>query len=78
MNNVKAYLVNGKSYTEDEVIVIHAMWQGIQDRDNIKECIELALAMVGDDKVSEYCPQQRAKCYRVVLACPSRMGCMAG
>lgn len=51
---MKTYQLNGKSYTEDEVIAIHAMWQGIQERDNIKECLELALGMIGDDEVSEY------------------------
>ena len=51
---MKTYPVNGKTYTEDEVIAIHAMWQDILDRDNIKECIELAFAMIGDDEVSEY------------------------
>lgn len=51
---MKTYQVNGKSYTEDDVIAIHAMWQDIQDRDNIKECLELALAMIGDDEMSEY------------------------
>ena len=51
---MKTYQVNGKTYTEDEVIAIHAMWQDILDRDNIKECVELALAMIGNDEVSEY------------------------
>lgn len=51
---MKTYQVNGKSYMEDEVIAIHAMWQGIQDRSNVKEGIELALVMIGDDDVSEY------------------------
>ena len=51
---MKTYQVNGKSYTEDEVIAIHSMWQNIQDRNNIGEYIELALAMIGDDRVSEY------------------------
>ena len=51
---MKTYQVNGRTYTEDEVVVIHAMWQNILERDNIKECIELALAMIGDDEVSEY------------------------
>lgn len=51
---MKAYQVNGKAYTEDEVIAIHAMWQGILDRDNLKNCVELALAMLGDDEVSDY------------------------
>lgn len=51
---MKTYQLNGKTYTEDEVIAIHAMWQDIQKHDNIKEYIELALAMIGDDRVSEY------------------------
>lgn len=51
---MKTYQVNGRTYTEDEVVAIHAMWQGTQERDNIKECIELALAMIGDDEVAEY------------------------
>ena len=54
VKNVKTYQVNEKAYTEDEVVAIHAMWQNILERDNIKECIELALAMVGDDEVSKY------------------------
>lgn len=51
---MKTYQLNEKTYTEDEVIAIHAMWQDIIDRDNIKEYVELALAMIGDDEVSEY------------------------
>lgn len=51
---MKTYQLNGKTYTEDEIIAIHAMWQDILDRDNIKECVELALAMIGDDEVAEY------------------------
>ncbi len=51
---MKIYQVNGKSYTENEVIAIHDMWQDIQNRDLISVCIELALAMIGDDEVSEY------------------------
>ena len=51
---MKTYQVNGKSYTEDEVIAIHHMWQDIQDRDNMSEYIELALAMIGNDEISEY------------------------
>lgn len=51
---MKIYQLKGKSYTEDEVIAIHAMWQGLQNRGNVKECIELALAMIGDDEVAEY------------------------
>ena len=51
---MKTYQVNEKAYTEDEVVAIHAMWQNILDRDNIKECVELALAMIGDDEVSDY------------------------
>ena len=51
---MKTYQVNGRTYTKDEVVAIHAMWQNILERDNIKEFIELALAMIGDDEVSEY------------------------
>lgn len=51
---MKTYQVNGKSYTEDEVIAIHAMWQDILDQNNVKEGMELALVMIGDDEVSEY------------------------
>lgn len=51
---MKTYQLNGKTYTENEVIAIHSMWQNIQDRNNISECIELALAMLGDSEVSEY------------------------
>ena len=51
---MKTYQVNGKTYTEDEVIAIHAMWQGILDQNNVKESVELALAMIGDDEVSGY------------------------
>lgn len=51
---MKTYQVDGKSYTENEIIAIHAMWQDIQDLDNIKESMELALAMIGDDELSEY------------------------
>ena len=51
---MKTYQVNGKTYTKDEVIAIHSMWQDVQDRYNITECLELALAMIGDDDVSEY------------------------
>lgn len=51
---MKTYQLKGKSYTENEVIAIHAMWQGIQDRDNIKECMEAALVMIDDDAVSDY------------------------
>ena len=54
VKSVKKYQVNGKSYTEDEVIAIHAMWQSILDRDNLKNYVELALAMIGDDAVNEY------------------------
>ena len=51
---MKTYHVNGKSYTKDEIIAIHAMWQGIQAQNNVKTSMELALAMIGDDEVSEY------------------------
>lgn len=51
---MKTYQVNGKDYTEDEVIAIHAMWQDIQEHENIKDYIELALVMIDDDRVSEY------------------------
>ena len=48
------YQINGKTYTEDEVIAIHRMWQDIRDRETISSCIELALEMIGDDNVSEF------------------------
>ena len=51
---MKMYQVNGKSYTEDEVIAIHTMWQDILERDSIKYDIELALDMIKDTKISEY------------------------
>ena len=51
---MKTYRVNGKKYTEDEVIAIHAMWQDFLDRNDVKYSMELALGMIGDDKVSEY------------------------
>ena len=51
---MKTYQVSGKTYTEDEVVAIHAMWQDIQNRDSIRAYIDLALAMIGDDEVSEY------------------------
>ena len=54
VKNVKTYQVNGKSYTEDEVIAVHAMWQDIQDRNNVEKGVELAVAMIGNDEVAEY------------------------
>ena len=51
---MKTYLINGKSYTEDEVIAIHDMWQNILERDSIKYDIEIALDMIKDTKISEY------------------------
>ena len=54
VKNVKTYQVNGKSYTEDEVIAIHAMWQDIQERNNVEKGVELAVAMIGNDEVAEY------------------------
>ena len=51
---MKTYQLNGEIYTEDEVIAIHAMWQDILERDNLKNCVELAIAMIGNNEVSEY------------------------
>ena len=51
---MKTYQVNGKTYTEDEVIAIHRMWQDVQDRETVSGCIELAIEMIGDDDVSEF------------------------
>lgn len=51
---MKTYLLNGKTYTEDEVVAIHDMWQDIQDRDEISECLELALVIIGDNDISEF------------------------
>lgn len=53
VSKMKTYVVNGKTYTEDEIIAIHRFWQDIQDRISIEEGIELALAMIGDDAISE-------------------------
>lgn len=51
---MKTYLVNGKSYTESEIIAVYNMWQAVQERDSIKYDIELALDMIKDTKISEY------------------------
>ena len=51
---MKTYQANGKNYTQDEIIVIHAIWQDIQERYNVKDGMELALVMIGDDEASEY------------------------
>ena len=51
---MKVYRVSGRRYTEEEVIAVHAMWQGILDRDNLMNCVELALTMIGNDGVYEH------------------------
>ena len=53
-SKVKTYSVNGKTYTEEEVIAIYDVWKGIQDNNAISESLDLALDMLGDDDIREY------------------------
>ena len=43
---MKTYQINGKIYTEEEVIEIHRMWQDIQDRENVSDCIEISQSLL--------------------------------
>ena len=58
---MKTYQLNGKSYTEDEVIAVHDMWQAVLERDSIKYDIELALDVIRDSDISEYVRNNEAE-----------------
>ena len=52
--NARTHQVNGKTYTEAEVVAIYNMWQAIQDYNAISESVDLALEMIGNPDVAEY------------------------
>ena len=52
--NAKTYQVNGKTYTENEVIAIYDMWQKIQDYKSASESVDIALDMTGNPDIAGY------------------------
>ena len=63
---MKFYQLNGKIYSEAEVIAIYHMWQDTQNQALISESIERAVAMIGDKNISEYVRNNKS---RIMVQC---------
>lgn len=51
---VRTYTVNGKTYTETEVVAIYGMWKGIQNYNHVSDSVDIALDMLDDPDIREY------------------------
>ncbi|MBQ9564608.1 MAG: hypothetical protein IJU98_03370, partial [Synergistaceae bacterium] len=52
--NARTYQVNGKTYTEEEVVAVHDLWQGIQDYKTVSEGVDIALEILDDAGIDDY------------------------
>ena len=52
--NVKTYQVNGKTYTENEVIAIYDMWKQMQDYKIVSDSVDAALDLLDDPDIEDY------------------------
>ena len=52
--DMRTYQVNGKTYTESEVMAIYDMWQEMQDYKTVSEAVDAALEILDDPDIDDY------------------------